>query len=425
MNLLMLTTVFPPEVRSAALLMSELAESLVHRGHRVTVITARPDGNVGRRKGSFLPVFVEERSGLRIIRVPTLAVHRSHAPAFVRGLGQILNSLMYLLAALLVKDVDVTLAYSPPLALGMVGAVLHRLRGTPHVLNVQDLVPQYAIDLGILKNRTLIHLLKWIERTVYRNVQMISVHSRGNAEYMAREGVPSQKVSVVPNWVDTRLIRPAPRDTAYRRNAQLEGKFVVLFAGMLGFAQDLDTVVEAGTFLRNHPDIVLLIVGEGVEKERLRAKARNLGLENVRFMPVVSNQEYPEVVASADLCLATLQKSLLCPVVPSKLLGYMAAGRPIVASFPEGGDAPRVVREAGCGVCVPPGHPARLAQAIVEASANPAKCRAWGERGRRYVQANHDRDRVAALYESIFQSLAGGRTTDAIETTKAAAGSRT
>jgi colanic acid biosynthesis glycosyl transferase WcaI len=205
--------------------------------------------------------------------------------------------------------------------------------------------------------------------------------------------------------VDTRLIRPVSRETAYRQKAGLQGKFVVLFAGMLGFAQDVDTIVEAGTFLRRQRDIVLLIVGDGVEKERLKEKARYLGLENVRFMPVVSNEEYPEVVASADLCLATLQKSLLCPVVPSKLLGYMAAGRPIVASFPEDGDAPRVIREAGCGICVPPGDPARLAQAIVEAVANPAECRAWGERGRQFVEAHHDRSGVVARYESLFEQF--------------------
>ena len=125
-------------------------------------------------------------------------------------------------------------------------------------------------------------------------------------------------------------------------------------------------------------------------------------------MPVVTNHEYPEVVASADLCLATLQKSLLCPVVPSKLLGYMAAGKPIVASFPEGGDAPRVIREAGCGICVPPGDPARLAQAIVEAAANPAGCRAWGERGRQFVETHHDRSGVVALYESLFEQFTDG-----------------
>ena len=415
MNILMLTTVFPPEVRSAALLMGELAESLAHRGHRVTVITSAAEGAVRPRKTSLLGIFVEDRCGVRVIRIPNFAIHRTHAPAFLRGLGQILNAFAFLLAALCVKDVQVTLAYSPPLALGIVGALLHRLKRIPHVLNVQDLVPQYAIDLGILKNRSLIRLLKEIERTVYRNVQLITVHSRGNAEYMAREGVASQKVAVVPNWVDTRLIRPASRETAYRQKAGLQGKFVVLFAGMLGFAQDVDTIVEAGTFLRSHRDILLLIVGDGVEKERLKEKARCLGLENVRFMPVVSNREYPEVVASADLCLATLQKSLLCPVVPSKLLGYMAAGKPIVASFPEGGDAPRVIREAGCGICVPPGDPARLAQAIAEAVANPAECRAWGERGRQFVETHHDRSGVVAQYESLFEQFTGGSTTPVIE----------
>ena len=401
MNVLLLTTVYPPEVRSAALLMAELAESLARRGHRVTVITGPQQGST--------PIVprVDERGGVRVIRVPTLPVHRLRLPAVVRGLGQILNSVTYLVTAAAVSRPDVTLAYSPPLTLGIVGAALHRLKRTPHALNVQDLVPQYAIDLGVLKNATLIRVLKWIEKEVYRNVQLITVHSPGNADYLIRQGVPPAKVTVVPNWVDTDAVRPAPRSTTFRKKNGLEQKFVVLFAGALGFAQDLDTVVEAGALLRGHPQIVLLIVGEGVEKERLQRKARAFGLENVRFMPVVANADYPEVVASADLCLATLQASLRCPVVPSKLLGYMAAGRPIVASFPEGGDAPRLIREAGCGVCVPPGDPAQLARAILEASEDPDECRARGERGRRYVEANHDRGRVVALYEVLFHRLAG------------------
>src|SRR5207302_8071865 len=205
--------------------------SLAHRGHRVTVITSVAEGAVRPRKTSLLGIFVEDRCGVRVIRIPNFAIHRTHAPAFLRGLGQILNAFAFLLAALCVKDVQVTLAYSPPLALGIVGSVLHRVKGIPHVLNVQDLVPQYAIDLGILKNRTLIRMLKWIEKTVYRNVQQITVHSQGNAEYMVREGVPAAKLAIVPNWVDTRLIQPTSRDNPYRENAGLQGKFVVLFVG--------------------------------------------------------------------------------------------------------------------------------------------------------------------------------------------------
>lgn len=409
MNVLLLTTTFPPEIRSAALLMQELAESLAQRGHRVTVITGKVEEAAKGPKSGVLSTVVEERAGVRVVRVPNFAIHKTHAPAVVRGLGQLLNALAYFWAALSVKEVDVSLAYSPPLALGIVGALLHKLKGVPHVLNVQDLVPQYAIDLGILKNKALIRILKWIEKAVYARVQLISVHSRGNAEYMAGEGVPPHKIAVVPNWVDTRLIHPSAKDTAYRQKAGLEGKFIALFAGMLGFAQDVDTIVEAGAYLKEHPEIVLLIVGDGVEKQRLEEKAKSLGLDNVRFMPFVNSREYPEVVASADLCLATLQKSLLCPVVPSKLLGYMAAGRAIVASFPENGDAPRVVREAGAGVCVPPGEPKELAKAILEAYQNPDQCRAWGEQGRAFVEATHDRNRVMDLYVTLFRSLLGSR----------------
>ena len=426
MNVLLLTATFPPEIRSAALLMQELAESLVQRGHHVTVITGKVVEGPQRTAGRLLSTHVEERSGVRVIRVPGFAIHRTHAPAIVRGVGQLLNALAYFRAALSVKHIDISLAYSPPLALGIVGAVLHRLRGVPHVLNVQDLVPQYAIDLGIVRNRALIAILKRIERAVYRNVQLITVHSRGNAERILRERVPTEKVAVVPNWVDTRLIQPSAKQTAYRREAGLDGKFIALFAGMLGFAQDVDTIVEAGAYLKNHPEIVLLIVGEGVEKQRLQHKAQSLGLDNVRFMPFVNNKQYPEVVASADVCLATLQRSLLCPVVPSKLLGYMAAGRAIVASFPESGDAPRVVREAGAGICVPPGEPQELARAILEAYQNPERCRAWGEQGRAFVEATHDRNRVMDLYVSLFRGVRGERvaatTMNAHDGSKAASG---
>ncbi|HEY3448716.1 MAG TPA: glycosyltransferase family 4 protein [Myxococcales bacterium] len=387
--------------------MWELAETLRRHGHEVTVLTSTHGDPSGGRSLRDRLVQREEREGVRIVRVPTLPIHRSHAPAVVRGLGQLVNALVYLEAALLLRGVDVTLAYSPPLPLALVGLALQRIHGVPHVLNVQDLVPQYAVDLGVLRSRAAITAARWVERFLYRQVKAISVHSRGNADYLKEVGVPPAKVAIVPNWVDTSLIRPRSRRTQYRTAADLDGKFAALFAGMLGFAQDLDTVVEAGSYLRDHPDIVLLIVGDGVEKARLQEKVRQLGLRNVRFMPFVSKEAYPEVVASADVCLATLQKSLLCPVVPSKLLGYMAAGRPVIASFPEGGDAPRLVREAGCGICVPAGDPARLARAIYSAYTHPDECRRWGERGRRFVRDHHDREGCVALYEALFSELTG------------------
>lgn len=406
MHVLILTTVYPPEVRSASQIMFELSETLKNRGHEVTVITAIPEADSGE-KSSFLGRFYrkEVQDGVRLIRISTIPIHKTNAPAVLRGIGQLLNAAGYFLAGLFLKKVDVCIAYSPPLTLGLTGYLLKVFRKIPQILNVQDLVPQYAIDLGILKNKSLIRIIKMIERFVYRSVRFISVHSSGNRDYIINEGVSGEKVHVVENWVDTNLVMPSERRNAFSEKNDLNDKFVVLFAGMMGFAQDLDTVIEAGAYLKEHKDILIFLVGEGVEKARLMEKAESMNLKNIRFHPFVSKEKYPEVVAASDACLATLQKDLKCPVIPSKILGYMSAGRPVITSLPLEGDAPHVVRNAESGLCVEPGNPEMLAAAIVEMYENSEKCGAWGNNGRRYIVNYHNRDRCISLYENLFEAV--------------------
>jgi len=323
----------------------------------------------------------------------------------LRGVGQILNAIGCSLAGLSLKKVDVSIAYSPPLTLGITGYLLKVTKRTPHILNAQDLVPQYAIDLGILTDKKLIRLIKIVEHFVYKKARYITVHSEGNKDYLIKEGVTPEKVHIIPNWVDTNLVRPLEKQNEFRLKNGLENKFVVLFAGVLGFAQDLDTVVESGSHLKDHDDILLLIVGEGVEKERLIEKAKKLQLNNIKFLPFVSKQKYPQVVAASDACLATLQKNLLCPVVPSKILGYMAAGRPVIGGLPLEGDAPYVIQNAKCGICVEPGNPKKLAQAILEMYKNKEKCKEWGNNGRKFILEHHDREKCVMQYENLFQNL--------------------
>ncbi len=410
MNVLILTTVYPPEVRSSAQLMHQLAESIHEAGHGVTVITSIPSEGTRQSRGLRDHFFrKEDQNGVTVFRISTLPIHRTNVPALVRGIGQILNAIGYFVVAFFLPKPHVSLAYSPPLTLGMAGILLRWTRGVPHVFNVQDLVPQYAIDLGILRNKTLIRLTKAIERFIYRRVDAISVHSQGNREYIVGEQVSPTKVHVIPNWVDTTTIAPSPRQNAFRVTHELTDKFVILFAGMLGFAQDVDTIVESASFLATRPDAIFLIVGEGVEKNRLIRKATDLRLANVRFLPFVSQEQYPEVVAASDVCLATLQKSLRCPVVPSKILGYMAAARPVVASFPMDGDAPAIIRNADCGICVEPGNPQLLAEAILRVYDNQDQASEWGRNGRHFVVAHHDRDVCLEQYDRLFQSLARTR----------------
>lgn len=401
MHILILANVFPPDVRSAAQIMYELSETLVKRGYKVTVITSIPTGYESSKfKDHFY--HTENKNGIEVIRVSSIPVHKMKAPAVIRGIAQILNALVYFVIGWRLKKVDISLAYSPSLALGITGYLLRKTRGIPHILNVQDLVPQYAIDLGILKNKFIIRCLKVLERFVYSSSQYITVHSSGNKEYIIDEGQNGEKVYVVPNWVDINAIKPSEKHNSYRREYQLEDKFVVLFAGILGFAQDLDTVIDSGLYLNKYEDLVILIVGEGVEKERLMKKAEELQLDNIRFLPFVSKEKYPEVVAASDACLATLQKTLKCPVIPSKILGYMSAGRPVITALPLEGDAPKVIQNAKCGMCVPPGEPEKLAEAIIKMYKDKAQCEQWGANGRKYIKDFHDREKCISLYEKLF-----------------------
>ncbi|MCJ7601444.1 MAG: glycosyltransferase family 4 protein [Desulfobulbaceae bacterium] len=375
-------------------------------GHQVTVLTSIPTSATGEQR-TFFDNFIYRRqvNDINVIGVSTIPIHRWNAPALIRGIGQLLNGFAYFLTGLSLKNVDVSIAYSPPLTLGLTGYLLNLFKGIPHVFNVQDLVPQYAIDLGILKNKHLIRTIKVIEHYIYRRVQCITVHSQGNKDYIVGEGVPPEKIHVVQNWVDPNLIKPADKNNEFRKKNGLDGKFIVLFAGVLGFAQDLDTVIESGVHLKDYPDIMLLIVGEGVEKERLEAKVKSMGIKNVVFHPFVSKEKYPEVVAASDVCLAPLQKRLKCPVIPSKILGYMSAGRPVITSLPLEGDAPYVIRTAECGLCVEPGEPLKLAEAIIRTFKEPAQRELWGGNGRQYILRNHERVNCIKIYEKIFNKL--------------------
>ncbi len=403
MKVLILTSVFPPEVRSSANLMYELSESLHRRGHAVTVVTTMPDGypNLEDKniKGSIL---FENQNGVDVIRASAISVHTMRRSAILRGAGQLLNALIYLRAALMVKDFDVILTYSPPLASGLTSYILSKLKRKPYIFNVQDLVPQYAIDLGILKNRFIIFMLKRLEHFVYRHARFLTVHSKGNKDYLINEGIHPDKAVVIHNWVDTAKITPSEKDNEFRRRNNLKGKFVVLFAGMLGYAQDIDTIIESAALLKDKEDIVFLIVGDGAEKPRLINKAESLGIKNVVFLPFVSKDEYPEVVAASDVCLATLRKELLCPVVPSKIIGYMAAGRPVIASLPLNGDAPAILNDSRSGICVEPGNPERLAQAINDVYNDRHICDELGENGRKYAERYFDREKCIRKYESLM-----------------------
>ena len=408
MKVLMLTAYFPPEVGSAAHLFADLGCEFVRRGHVVTVMTGYPSYNVKPedlpehyRSGRYME---EEYGGIRVMRYRTLGLPRGNL--YLRGTDQVASAVLSALVFLLksADRPDIILVYSPPLFLGLAGMIVRWFRRGMVVINVQDLFPQSVIDLGLIRRPVLIKTLRAIESFIYRHADGMTAHSRGNAEYVVRHGANAARTIVAPNVVDTTEIQPGERDNPFRRRYEIPSdEFVVSFAGVLGYSQDLDTVIEAARLLLHDTRIKFYIVGDGVEKPRLLSLAR--GLANVRFLPMLQKKEYVELLHASDVCLSTLRASVRTPVVPSKILSIMAAGRPVVTAMALDGDAPALVRETQCGLCVEPENPDQLREAICRLAGDPALSASLGANGRRYAVDHLSLDVCVSLYENLFTSL--------------------
>ena len=405
MKILILTNYFPPEIGGAAHLYYELSRYLTQKGHRVTVITGLPRYNVKERPRRYRRKLImrEDFDGVRTVRLWTPSFMRGSV--VLRGLEHFLVPAILLLGGLFSRRYDVVLAYSPPLPMGLAAYIIGRVKGARFVLNIQDLFPKEAVLLGLLKNRPIIRSFEIIERFLYRKASRITVHSPGNQDHVLANGGGPGQVSVIYNWVDLDKVRPRAIENRFREEHGLNGKFVVSYAGTMGWAQDMNVIVEAARLLREHPDIVFLLVGDGPSKAGTEEHARRLGDEKITLLPTQPWSIYLEIIAASNISMINLHGNLTTPVVPSKLLNIMAAGRPVVASLPAGGDAQKIIEEAGCGICVDPDAPELLAEAILKLYDDRDLAVEMGHNGRTYAEQHFSMKIAGTKYEQLFNQV--------------------
>ena len=408
MRVLLLTLYFAPDVAANAVIMTELAEELTTLGHQVTVVTAFPHyaGNVidHRYRGRFIQR--EEHEGIQVIR--TYLYTSPHKQRFlVRFLNYVSFNFLSTLASLFAGPQDIILAPSPPLTIGLSAYLISRVKRISYVYNVQDIYPDVVVKLGILRNPWVIALSRWLERFVYAHARHITVLSEGFRANLLRKGVPPEKLTVIPNFVDVDFIRPLPRNNGFRHRFGLDGRFVVLYAGNLGHSQNLEHVLECAALLQDQDDIAFVIVGNGSRKPYLEAQARQMGLCNVRFIPFQPREDVPDIYAAADISLVPLRKGIALDSVPSKVYTIMASARPVVAAVDPGSDAWNLVEQAQCGLCVEPESPHALAEAIRALYADPALRERLGRNGREHVVQHYTRQAVARRYHELLTSLVG------------------
>lgn len=403
MNILILTEAFPPEIRSASHLLYELAENLVEKGFQVTVITRFPKDYINKIDKKYRGrLFSREKmGGINVIRLNSFSFLR-HIP-LIRGLSQFILSGLLVIGGIVSGRQNIILTYSPPLPLGISAYLLGKLKKAPFIFNVQDIFPQSVIDLGLLKSKVLIKISELMEKFIYKKANYITVHSEGNRENIISKKVNPEKIIIIHNWVDTNLIKPINNnDNYFKIKNNLNGRFVVSFAGVMGFAQGLDIVISCAELLKSYKDILFLLVGDGVKKNGLMKKAEDKQLNNIKFLPPQPKEVYPSILYSSDICLVTLDKSVKTPVVPAKLLNVMASGRPVIASMNLKGDAPKIIRNAKCGYCVEADDVEGFSEAILKLYHEPVLRKEFGENGRAYVVKHFSRKVCIEKYEKLF-----------------------
>lgn len=397
MRILFLSHYFHPEVGACQTRILETARRLRARGHQVTVLTGMPnypDGIVPHPyRGRWR--MTEWLDGIRVVRTGVY-------PAPNRGFGKrLLNHTSFALSSLTglraVGATDVVVAETPPLFTAAAAVVLSRMLDARLLLNVADLWPESAVQLGMLKNRTAIRAAETIERFAYAFADTVTVPTPGMHSALLARGYGADKVKLLPNAVDVDRFSAAPRDRS--------GPCIALYCGTVGLAQGVGTLLDAAALLaRDDYRVELVIVGDGAERLDLEARAGRDGLKLVTFAGRVPREEVPERIASADITVMTLRDvPLFEDALPTKLLEYMAAGRPVVAGA--AGQAARMIEEVGAGVACPPEDAEAIAGAIRQLAVDPQLARAMGLRGRRYVEQHLSRATMVNRLEAELESL--------------------
>lgn len=388
-------------------MMQELAEELRDRGHTVTVATAMPHNDLNlsqeERRRRFDTFSIED--AIRVIRVYTPPLKSRFY--FLRGIVQLLLPYFFMkqIRKYVTKEIDSVIISTPPLPLTLLGCMVKKIYGSKYILCVQDIFPQNVIDLGIMKNKAAIKFFEFIEKMAYRCCDVMTSHTLSSRNFLIEEkNTPSDKIYYIPNWINISQYRNAERTGRYRKRYHLEDKFIFLFAGVIGPSQGLDLVLKAVAHAKNMPDdICILIIGEGSEKDKLVAFKNEYNLHNVVFAFFVSLEEYPWLVKDVDVGLVCLSSRNKTPVIPGKVLGYMASSVPIVAFLNRESDGHQVITEAGCGYSTASDASLEaISSVMIEMYAQRDKLAGFGENGFKYV-LNHFTKKVCI--EHLIQLL--------------------
>ena len=426
MKILYISQYFPPEMGAPAARASELARHWAQSGHEVSVLTGFPNHPTGvvppewrarlRRLTDHEKIFstapAQNKAGsIDVFRTWLWPLPNRKAHERMRNYASFCISAA--LRGLALPRPDVVIASSPQLLVGLSGWWIAFARRIPLVFEVRDLWPESLTAVGVGDENSLLHhALGAIAKFLYRHSDKIVVVTPAFKEHLMRHWrVPEEKIAVVENGVETDLFSPASSAANHALRQQLgapgnwDDKFLVCYIGTMGMAHGLETLLDAADRLQGqHSNAQFLLVGEGAEKERIKALAQSRGLANVRFLDQQPREKIPAFISASDACLVLLKKTdVFKTVIPTKMLEFMSCARPVILGVD--GQARQIIEHAEGGLVIEPENADALVQAIGQLSADRALCTVLGQKGRDYILQNFSRGRTAEKYIDVLVTL--------------------
>jgi len=394
-RILVLNQYYWPGVEATAQLLAQLCEALA-RDYDVTVVT-------GHLHGHQLPD-EEERNGVRIVRVRSTTYERSQLHHRAANYGSYLGESVR--AALRGERPDLVLCMTDPPVVGDIGLVVARRFEVPLLVISQDVFPEIAERVKRLEHPLVLGALRRLVGLYLRRADRVVAIGETMKLRLVHKGAREGRIEVIPNWVDTNEIQPQPRRNPWSAERGLDDELVVMHSGNIGHAQDLDTLVRAATFLRDLDRLRIMVIGFGARHGELTRLAQRLEVTRaVHFLDYQPREQLPLSLATGDLHYVGLAQGLSGFVVPSRLYGILAAGRPVLVSADADSEIVRIVEEVGCGIVVPPGRPERVASVIRDVAEGRLSLVGMGDLGRAWVEREADREVAFDRYRRLVADV--------------------
>jgi len=402
---------YPQEVASVQLLL-DLCEDLVKAGYKVKVITGNLTQIFNQKQNRNI-LRQENYKGIEILRL------RNTTFSKYRMIGRFLNYLTFhflvLCHTLFFERPNLVFVLSNPPFISFWGLILKMLKRSKVIYNVQDLFPDVVVELGKLKNKLFIRFLKKISELIIKKVDKVVVigeymKKRIRREYLRGTNMSNNHIVTIHNWADggkIKVLRKDIENNFFKKKWELEGRFIVLYSGNIGYLHEFDTIISAAECFAKEglKEIIFVFIGEGIKKSYIKKKVKEKGLNNILFFPYQTQEMLSYSLGLTNVSLVTLEKGFEGMVVPSKIYGILASGRPVIAVVGEESEVVEIIRKGKCGKIVKIGDYQAMVNNIMDYYKNPKKCREDGLNGRRYFEKNYERKIATEKYIKIIKEV--------------------